>query len=107
MRILTLIILVTLYGSKCYAQTFSVNQVRQIQALMKPNDDWAAGQITWLRVGKTKDSLRINDLEKRVKALEDINKKYKYILEFDTSSIGGFKSTPIDTVRFLMQIRKQ
>ncbi len=98
MRIITLIILVTLYGSKCYAQTFSANQVRQIQALMKPNDDWVAGQITWLRAGKTADSLRINSLEKRVKALEDSAFKYRNLLLFDTAVFKIVKVNNVDVL---------
>ena len=71
----------------------SNNQYKQVTGMIKTATDLL--------------NKRIDSLKLRVKVLEDINKKYKYILEFDTSSIGGFKSTPLDTVRFLMQIRKQ
>ncbi len=97
MRKIIFIILIMLSG-RCFGQTFSTNQVRQIQALMKPNDDWVAGQITWLRAGKTADSMRINSLEKRVKALEDSAFKYRNLLLFDTAVFKIVKVNNVDVL---------
>ncbi len=101
MKKIIFIILITLSG-RCFGQTFSANQVRQIQALMKPADDWASSQIMWLRAGKTADSLRINSLEKRVTVLEDFIKKDTITIVFDTANC--FKATKI-VGGYLLQLK--
>ncbi len=83
---------------------------------MKPQDDWATSQINWLTTMHRQDSIRINNLEKRmaiaeglinsltgrVKVLEDTLKN-SIELKFDiTTDFTAIK----DSTGYLLRIKR-